>query len=271
MYKRQDTIFVQTGETALLIGQEVLTFITFLGELSSAVWNAIRHPSRIRWKDTFYYMNVCGADGLPITMLICFLSGVIIGYQAAVQLQKYGAETFLPGLVGCTVVRELAPVMVAVIATGRAGSAFAAEIGTMKVSEEVDAMITMGIEPARFLVIPKLIAMITMLPMLTVFGDIAGILGGWAVGIFQLNMPLDVYYQTTVGWVKYKYFLESIFKSMIFAYVITTIGCWRGLRTGSGAVAVGKATTSTVVICILMIVVVDAILACFFNTIFFTR
>ena len=268
---RKDSIILQTGETAALIGSELVTFIQFLGEMTEAVANAVRHPRKIRWKETLYYMNVCGSDGLPITVLICFLTGVIIGYQAAVQMQKYGAESFLPGLVGCTVVRELAPVMVAVIATGRAGSAFAAEIGTMKVSEEIDALRTMGFNPIRFLVIPKMIAMICMIPLLTIFGDIAGILGGFFVGVGQLDMPVDAYYQTTVNWVKPKYFFEGVFKSGIFAYIITAIACWRGFRTSSDSIAVGRATTSTVVTSILTIVITDAILAHFFNTIFFAR
>jgi len=268
---RRDSIIIQAGDTAALIASETLTFIEFLGDMTIAVWNAIRHPRKIRWKETLYYMNVCGADGLPITALICFLTGVIIGYQAAVQLQKYGGETFLPGLVGCTVVRELAPVMVAVIATGRAGSAFAAEIGTMKVSEEIDALRTMGFDPIRFLVIPKMIAMLCMIPLLTIFGDLFGILGGFMVGVGQLDMPLDAYYQTTVIWVKPKYFFEGVFKSGIFAWIITAVACWRGFRTGSDSIAVGKATTSTVVVSILSIVIADAILAHFFNTIFFAR
>ena len=268
---RRDSIILQTGAAAALIGSELVTFVQFLGESCWSIWNAVRHPRKIRWKETLYYMNVCGADGLPITMLICFLSGVIIGYQAAVQMQKYGAESFLPGLVGCTIVRELAPVLVAVIATGRAGSAFAAEIGTMKVSEEIDALRTMGFDPIRFLVIPKMIAMVCMIPLLTVFGDLAGILGGFMVGVGQLDMPLDTYYQTTVIWVKPKYFFEGIFKSGIFAYIITMIACWRGFRTGNDAIAVGRSTTSTVVVSILVIVIADAIMAHFFNTIFFAR
>lgn len=268
---RRDSIILQTGGAAARFWEELLSFIRFLGEMTYSIRNAVLKPNKVRWKDTLYYMNVCGADGLPITVLICFLSGVIIGYQAAVQMQKYGAEGFLPGLVGCTVVRELAPVLVAVIATGRAGSAFAAEIGTMKVSEEIDALRTMGFDPIRFLVIPKLISMICMIPLLTVFADIAGILGGYLVGVGQLDMPPDAYYQTTVIWVKPKYFFEGIFKSAIFAYIITAIACWRGFRTGNDAIAVGRATTGTVVTSILFIVIADAVLAHFFNTIFFAR
>lgn len=262
---------LRTGEAAGRIGAETVTLISFLGGLTNACVLAVRHPRKIRWKEMLYYMNVCGADGLPITLLLCVLTGIIIAYQAVLQMQKYGVESFLPGLVGCSMVRELAPMMVAVIATGRAGSAFAAEIGTMKVSEEIDALRTMGFDPVRFLVIPKLIAMLTMIPLLTVFGDFAGIVGGMAIGIGRFGMPFDAYYQTTVEWVKAKYFFEGMFKSVIFAWIITVVACWRGFRTGSDAIAVGKATTSTVVISILAVVIADAIIAHFFNTVFFVR
>lgn len=260
----------QTGEKVLSFREELCSFIAFTGELLQAVLQAIRHPEKIRRAETLRCMNICGADGLPITFLICYLAGIIIGYQAAVQMQKYGADAFLPGLVGCTLTRELAPLLVAIIATGRCGSAFAAEIGTMKVYEEIDAMRTMGLSPCRFLVIPKMIAMIAMVPLLTVFGDLAGILGGLTVGSTQLGMPPEVYIRNTLAWVKYKYFLEGVFKGVIFALIITAVGCFRGLRTGSDAAAVGKATTSTVVTSILVIIVSDALLAHLFNTIFFT-
>ena len=266
---RSHTVVQQTGEKVLSIKEELFSFVRFTGELLFSVFQAIRHPKKIRWAETLHCMNVCGADGLPITFLICYLAGIIIGYQAAVQMQKYGADAFLPGLVGCTIARELAPLLVAIIATGRCGSAFAAEIGTMKVYEEIDAMRTMGLSPCRFLVIPKLIAMIAMVPLLTVFGDLAGILGGLTVGCTQLGMPLEVYMQSTFVWVKYKYFLEGVFKGIVFALIITAIGCWRGLRTGSDAAAVGNATTDTVVRSILIIIVTDALLAHLFNTIFF--
>lgn len=268
---RNKRLIHRTGRSVTLFLEELESFVSFTGELLRAVYEVIRYPGKIRWADTLRCMNVCGADGLPITFLICYLAGVIIGYQAAVQMQKYGADAFLPGLVGCTIARELAPLLVAVIATGRCGSAFAAEIGTMKVYEEIDAMKTMGLSPCRFLVIPKMTAMLAMIPLLTIFGDIAGVLGGLTVGHTQLGMPVEVYIQTTITWVKYKYFLEGILKGGIFALIITVIACWRGLRTGSDAAAVGKATTSTVVTSILVIVITDALLAHLFNTIFFAE
>lgn len=265
----RSSIFLQVGDVTCVIWKETLNLILFIGEVSSACIDAIRQPKKIRWRETLFYMNMCGSDGLPITALICLLTGIILGYQCAVQMHKYGADAFLPGLVGCSVVRELGPMMVAIVATGRAGSAFAAEIGTMKVSEEIDAMRTMGFIPERFLVIPKLIAMMLMIPMLTTIGDIMGIVGGMIVGNSALGMPLQTYYQQTVEWVKPEYFFESIFKSVIFAVIITVTGCWRGFRTGNDSIAVGRATTTAVVISILFIILCDTLLAHLFNTIFF--
>lgn len=266
---RRNSILLQIGDVSCVIWQETLSLIQFIGEAVSACADAVRRPRKIRWRETLFYMNMCGSDGLPITALICFLTGIILGYQCAVQMHKYGADAFLPGLVGCSVVRELGPMMVAIVATGRAGSAFAAEIGTMKVSEEIDAMRTMGFLPERFLVIPKLIAMTLTIPMLTVIGDVMGILGGMIVGHTSLGMPVQTYYQQTVEWVAPEYFFESIFKSVVFAVVITLTGCWRGFRAGNDAIAVGKATTSAVVISILFIILCDTFLAHVFNTIFF--
>ena len=265
----RNSILLQIGDVSCVIWQETLSLISFIGEAVSACADAVRRPRKIRWRETLFYMNMCGSDGLPITALICFLTGIILGYQCAVQMHKYGADSFLPGLVGCSVVRELGPMMVAIVATGRAGSAFAAEIGTMKVSEEIDAMRTMGFLPERFLVIPKLIAMALTIPMLTTIGDVMGILGGMIVGHASLGMPVQTYYQQTIEWVAPEYFFESIFKSVVFAVVITLTGCWRGFRAGNDAIAVGKATTSAVVISILFIILCDTFLAHVFNTIFF--
>lgn len=266
---KPESMITQIGNSTYLLCRESCSLVMFIGELSSAVADAVRHPTRIRWRETLYYMNMCGADGFPITTLICFLTGLIIGYQSAVQMHKYGADAFLPVLVGCTVVRELGPLMVAVVATGRAGSAFAAEIGTMKISEEIDAMKTMGLVPERFLVVPKLIAMVLMIPLLTVVGDVVGIIGGMIVGYTELGTPIEAYYAKTLQWVTIRYFVESIIKSGIFAFIITLVGCWRGFETGADAVAVGKSTTSAVVISILLIIISDTVLAKFFNTLFF--
>lgn len=248
------------GTTAELL-DSFYGFVAFLGETASAVMESVRHPRRIRWRETLFYMNSCGVEGLPITALICFLMGVILGYQAAVQMHRFGADNFLPMLVGCAILRELGPLMVAVVATGRSGSAFAAEIATMKISEELDAMTTMGIRPARFLVVPKLLAMLCMIPLLTVFGDVFGCIGGYFVGSAELGLTAENYIRLTRETVNIKYFYEGILKSMVFAALITLIGCWRGFKTGNDAIAVGNSTTSAVVLSILLVIISDSVMA----------
>ena len=255
----------QFGEMAYQLKDEAVSMISFLGDITAAVWEGVCHPKRLRWKDFLFYMNTCGPDGLPITIMISALMGVVLAYQAEVQSHKYGADNFLPMVIGCTILRELGPLMVAIVATGRSGSAFAAEIGTMKISEELDALRTMGIRPARFLVVPKLWAMLVMLPLLTAVGDFVGCAGGYLVLNSELGMPLDVFLRLTRQGVAVKYFIEGILKSVVFAYIITATGCWRGFRTGNDAIAVGRSTTSAVVTSILFIVLADAFLAKLFT------
>ncbi len=269
MAYRPEGIFEHVGRATLKLANDVLGMLAFFGNVCSAVREAARNPRKVRWRETLYYMDMCGSDALPITSLICFLIGMILGYQSAMQAHKYGADMYLPALVGCSITRELGPLMVAIVATGRAGSAFAAEIGTMKLSEEIDAMRTMGFVPERFLVIPKLIAMLLMMPLLTIVGDFVGILGGMLVANFQLGIPFETYYNQTVYWVLPRYFYEGLLKSSVFALIITCVGCMRGFETGEDAVAVGRSATSAVVTSIFMIIVADTLLSMIFNTIFF--
>ncbi len=253
--------FIQIGRSTEEGVLSLKSLVAFVGETFAASADALAHPKKIRWKDVRISMIGCGPDGLPITMLICFLMGVILAYQSALQMSKYGADIFLPVLVGCTIVRELGPLMVAIVATGRSGSAFAAEIATMKVSEELDALETMGFSASRFLLVPKMFAMILMLPLLTIAGDFVGILGGLAVGMLDLNMSFTTYMQVSREWVSIGYFLEGIIKSAVFAWLIAVAGCWCGFSAGNDAVAVGKATTRSVVISILFVILADAFLA----------
>ena len=262
-------IIIQIGDAGFKVIADTGQLIAFIGETVYELYKALCHPKRIRKKETLYYMNLCGANAFPISVMICLLMGLILGYQSAVQMHKYGADTFLPALVGCSVVRELGPMMVAVIAAGRAGSAFAAEIATMKSSEEINAMITMGFSPWRFLVIPKLISMICMMPLITFFGDIFGIIGGMLVGTIELQMPLHASYLQTVYWVPPRFFVESIVKSVVFAVIITGICCMRGFNAGQDSLGVGKATTSSVVTSIISIIVADTLMARVFNMIFY--
>ena len=259
----------QTGVGVHSFLHDVKDFVLFTGALASAVWEAVRNPRSIRRRETVYFMNMCGPDGLPISVLICLLMGLIIGYQSAVQMHKYGADAFLAPLVGCSIVRELGPLMIAIIATGRAGSAFTAEIATMKSTEEINAMLTMGFSPWRFLVIPKLFSMMLMIPILTLIGDIVGIIGGMMVGVFSLGIPAETYYQQTVSWVAPRFFLESLIKGFVFSIIITSIACMKGFQAKDDALGVGQATTSSVVTGIVAIIVSDFMMAKMFNVLFY--
>lgn len=248
------------GERFMTFRQELYSFIAFLGETFLAIVECIRHPGKVRKKDLLQTMNTCGADGMPITILICLLVGIIIAWQAVLQMQKYGADRFLPMVVGCTILKEIGPLMVAIVATGRCGSAFAAEIATMKISEELDAMRTMGISPVRFIVVPKMYAMLLMIPLLTIVSDFAGIFGGFIVGYKMCGLLPGVYMDLTQSGVKLCYFFEGLAKSFIFAWLITQVGCWCGFNTGNDAAAVGRSTTSAVVLGLLAVIIADGIL-----------
>lgn len=258
----------ELGKYTQRVWKELKSWIVFNGAAAAALFRALAHPRRIRWKDLFSAMTDCGVNGLPVIVLICFLMGVILGYQSAIQMAKYGADLLLPVLVGCSIVRELGPLIVAIVAAGRSGSAFAAEIGTMKVSEELNALETMGIDPVRFLFVPKLLAMILVLPLLTAAGDFFGILGGYAVGASELDITFENYLRITREWVSLKYLFEGLIKSAVFAVIIAMAGCWRGFRTENDAVAVGRSTTGAVVFSILFIITADAVMAKIFAVIY---
>jgi len=253
------------GSLSLDFGRMAQETVAFIGELAAALWQAIAAPHRIRWRETFYYMDMCGSDALPITTIICYLMGLILGMQGAVQLQKYGGDIFLADGVGLSIVKELGPLMVAMICTGRAGSAFAAEIGTMKAGDEIDALTTMGLVPSRFLVIPKLIAMVVVMPLLTVFGNVVGIFGGMSVAYFYFDIPVFSYIHRTLVAVSAANLGESLTKSFIFAVIIALTGCLRGFQADRDAQGVGRAATSAVVIAIFLVVVADFTITFLFN------
>ena len=254
----------QVGAKTLSFWYGIQSILQFTGELCLALCRAARHPGKIRWGDVLIYMDRCGAGGLPIVLLICFLMGLILGFQAALQLQAFGADIYVANLVGLSVCRELGPLMVAMISTGRAGSAFAAEIGTMKVSEEVDALVTMGLEPSRFLVVPKVLALMTVMPLLTICGDVAGVAGGVVVGIVQLDIPFVSYWNQTVTTLVPWDVLQGLLKSVVFALFIAAVGCLRGLQTRGGAQGVGSSTTAAVVSGIFCIIISDAVMTMIF-------
>lgn len=256
---------IKTGSSTEFIFNRILEVFWFIGETSSALAHSIKSPKKVRWRETLYYMDMCGREAFTIVSLICFLMGLILGFQSAVQMQKFGASIFVADLVGLSILRELGPMMVAIICTGRAGSSFAAEIGTMKVNEEIDAMTTMGINPTKYLVIPKILALIIVMPLLTVVGDFFGLLGGLFVGMFQLDLPFQIYYDRSLQVLNPFDLIEGVIKSIVFSILIGGVGCLRGLQSSPDAQGVGRAATSAVLSGIFLIVFSDAIMTMIFT------
>ena len=206
-------------------------------------------------------MEKIGVDALPIVCLISFLLGLIMAFMSSVQLRQFGANIYVASLVSLAMVRELGPIMTAIIVAGRSGSAFAAEIGTMKISEEVDALFTMGFDPTRFLVLPKLVASLITVPILTLFSSIFAILGGLVVGVLMLDLTSNAYITQTIKTLTIFDVLLGFLKSGVFALLITLVGCLRGFQVRGGAAAVGQATTSAVFSSIFLIILSDYIFA----------
>lgn len=243
----------------------VQRIVDFTGEVVLGLRDAIVHPRRVRWRETWLYMQRSGHEALPIVALISFLMGLITAFQAAVQLRQFGADIYVANLVGLSITRELGPLMTAIIAAGRSGAAFAAEIGTMKVSEEVDAMAAMGLDRTRFLVTPKVIALIVMLPCLTVFADVVGILGGLVVAVVSLNLPAVVYFRQMRVYMSMKDVGQGLVKALVFAVLIAGIGCLRGFEARNSAESVGRITTAAIVTGIFAIICADAVFTVLFN------
>ncbi len=244
---------------------DIARSITFGGSLISEVVLSILHPSTVRWKDVLQYMKKVGVDGLPILGLISFLLGLIIAFMSSLQLKQFGANLYVASLVAIAMVRELGPIITAILVAGRSGSAFAAEIGTMKVNEEIDALVTMGFNPMRFLAIPKVFASLIVVPLLTFFSDLFAILGGMVVGVFGLNLTIHTYAVQTSWALEVFDITSGVVKSCVFAVLIAGIGCQRGFQVRGGAEAVGNATTSAVVSALFLIIVADSTFAIILN------
>ncbi|MDF7799128.1 MlaE family lipid ABC transporter permease subunit [Pontiellaceae bacterium B1224] len=237
--------------------------IAFMGELVVGLVRAVIHPAGLRAKDFFLIVEACGPRALPIIGMLGFLVGLILAFQGAVLMAQFGAEIYIADFVGKSVVRELGPLITAIIVAGRTGSAFAAEIGTMKVNEEIDALSTMGLDPVRFLVIPRVAAATLMTPLLAVITNLFGIAGG-AVVMTGIGFPLITYVNRVLAIVTSTDFMGGLFKALIFGLLIASSGCLCGLRTGEGASAVGNSATRAVVSSIIMIVIADGIFAVLF-------
>lgn len=257
---RRRSSIEEVGAIAAGMGEDLRQQIVFIGEAAAALVYAIVHPMSIRWKDVWRICERVGADALPIVALISFLLGVILAFQSAIPMRRFGAEIFVADLIGLAMLRELGPLMTAILLAGRSGAAFAAEIGTMTVNQEVDALTTMGLDPVRFLVTPRIIAALLMTPLLTLFADLISLVGG-AITLQSFSIPYVTFIHEVEGIVDYSDFMAGFVKSFVFAVLIAGIGCLRGLQTSAGASAVGDAATRAVVSGIVLLVAVDGVFA----------
>lgn len=236
-------------------------FLTFLGECVVALFRLLRGRAQFRWADTFLVMQECGPQALGIVALINFIVGLILAFVGTLQLARFGATIYSADLVAIATVREMACLMTGVIMCGRTGAAFAAQLGTMRVNQEIDAFAACGISPIEFLVLPRLVALILMMPLLCVFANGIAIAGGFAVSTLMLDVAPTVYVRRTIDAVTLVSFLLGIGKGTIFGVLVALTGCHRGIQCGTNAAAVGRATTAAVVTGITAIVVSDGLFA----------
>jgi phospholipid/cholesterol/gamma-HCH transport system permease protein len=238
--------------------------IAFLGLLLVTLAGTLRHPGRLRLVPLIYHMEKVGFNALPIIGLISFLIGVVLAYQGATQLQRFGAEIFVINLVGVSVLREIAILLTAIVVAGRSGSAFTAEIGSMVVNEEVDAMRTLGLDPMEVLVLPRVLALVITLPLLAFFADMMGLFGGMLMCWGALDISPGLFLERLQGAVSPWSFWVGMIKAPFFAFLISSVGCLEGLRVSRSAESVGQQTTRSVVTGIFLVIVVDAMFSIFF-------
>lgn len=253
------------GVATLAAGHQALAMLAFVGEVATAAAGVVSHPHRLRWRSVLHHVQVGGLQALPIVGLMSFLLGIVVAYQGADQLRHYGANIFVVDLVGYAMLREFAPLMTAIIIAGRSGSSYAAQIGTMVVTEEIDAMRTIGIAPTEALVLPRIFALAIALPLLTVFADIAGVFGGMVMARTQLDIGFHEFLQRFGHEMQGSTLLVGLGKSLVFAIVIAVVGCFQGFRTHGSADSVGRQTTQSVVQAIFIVIVIDAVFSVVFN------
>jgi phospholipid/cholesterol/gamma-HCH transport system permease protein len=263
----KETFLARIGVAALRLKGETAEILAFIGEAFLALCRLFTGRARFQRSDLLGFIWNCGPQALPIVTLISLLVGLILAFVGAIQLLMFGAQIYVANLVAVAMVRVMGAVMAAVIMAGRTGAAFAAQLGTMQVNEEIDALKTLGISPMEFLVLPRMLALVIMMPILCVYADIMGILGGLIVGVGMLNLGLMEYLNQTRASLTLTYFWIGLFYSAVFGVLIALSGCLRGIQCGRSASAVGEATTSAVVTSIVSIVVATAIITFAFNVI----
>jgi phospholipid/cholesterol/gamma-HCH transport system permease protein len=260
-----ETPFLErVGNSAIGTGESLGEMLKFLGEMSVTFVRLFRMKVRFRAVDLILLIQQCGAQALPIVTLISFLVGVILAFVGAVQLRQFGAQIYVADLVGIAMVREMGAMMTGIIMAGRTGAAFAAQLGTMKVTQELDAFTTMGFSPLEFLVLPRVIALVLMMPLLCLYSDFVGILGGAAIGVGMLDLSWTTYFRETTNAINLTGLFGGVFKSSVYGVLIALSGCLRGIQCGNSSSAVGDAATSAVVTGIVAIVTACGVFAVVF-------
>jgi phospholipid/cholesterol/gamma-HCH transport system permease protein len=264
---RRASVLARIGAATLESARGATTMLAFLGEVSLGLGRLVVGRARYRRSDLLLILQEVGAQALPIVSLISFLVGVILAYVGAVQLRQFGAQIYVADLVGIGMTREMGAMMAAVIMAGRTGAAFAAQLGTMQVNEEIDALTTLGISPIEFLVLPRMLALAIMMPLLCLYADLLGLLGGMAVGVGMLDLGVVEYYVRTTEAISIADCVAGLIKASTFGVLVAVAGCLRGIQCGRSSAAVGAATTSAVVTGIVLIIVFDALTTVIFDLI----
>jgi len=255
----RDPFFSRVGESTLGFWQSMQETLSFIGEAFIAFLKFLVGKASFRTSDLGLFIQQCGANALAIVSLISFLVGLILAFVGAVQLAMFGAQIFVADLVGIAMLRVMGAIMAGIVMAGRTGAAFAAQLGTMQVNEEIDALKTMGVSPMEFLVLPRMLALVIMMPLLCIYADLMGILGGLVVGVGMLDISFKQYVVQTKSALNLNHFFIGLFQAGVFGVLVALAGCLRGIQCGRSASAVGDATTSAVVTSIVAIIVATAI------------
>ena len=250
----------RAGGSAIAFWESILEMLAFIGEASVAFLRLFTGKAQFRASDFFLTVQECGAQALPIVSLISLLVGLILAFIGAIQLKIFGAQIYVASLVGIGMVRALAAVMTGIIMAGRTGASFAAQLGTMQVNEEIDALKTLGVSPMEFLVLPRMLALFFMMPLLSLYADLMGVLGGLIIGVSMLDLNFMEYFNKTRESVSMNDLWVGVFSAAVFGVLVALAGCMRGMQCGRSASAVGEATTSAVVTSIVSIVVAMALI-----------
>ena len=260
-----ESFLARVGRETVALVQASRELVAFLGEVTIAFGRLLRGKARFRRSDLMLILQEVGAQALPIVSMISFLVGVILAFLGSIQLLQFGAQIYVADLVGLGMARDMAAMMVGIILAGRTGAAFAAQLGTMQVNEEIDALATLGLSPMEFLVLPRVLALVVMTPLLCLYATLMGLLGGAFVGVTFLDLPAVTYLQETQYALQLPDFAAGLIKGGVYGVVVAVAGCLRGMQCGRSSAAVGQATTSAVVTSIVFIVICMAILTLIYN------